>query len=237
MGNKKYVAVVAFLVMFGMIAALGVSSCGPQFGSRAVPTQPGPPGDFVSMSYGGTFQDAVAIVAPTANATGDPALYINNKSVAQPFQIADNGTDLIEGFDGGGVAVAAPTAVGTAVPAFRVDSAGLSNIFEVRDAATPVFSVLNGGNVTGKVLRYATAGTQIVCGSQTITDTATAVHGLTTPVYVMCNIATASPVGDSTSCFGSISSSTVTVKVRNSALTPAANAAGIAVQWCVIGTP
>jgi len=179
-------------------------------------------------------------VSSTAVATGTAVFKINNTSAAAPtaiFDVQDGGTSQLKVLDAGGVQVAAPTAVGTAVPALQVDSSGgLSNLFEVRDSATPVFQVHDGGNVTGKVLRYATAGTQIICATETITDTATASHGLTTPLYATCNLA-ADPTGDAQSCSTAISGSTVSIKVWQSAATPAANTTGHSTTWCVIGTP
>jgi hypothetical protein len=190
---KRYLSIVAVLAVI-VVVIFAIGACqGSPFAARSVPVLPAPPGDSVSKTYGGTFDDAVAIVAPTANATADTALYVNNLSVAQPFVVAQ--------------------------------------------AGTPVFSVGSTGAVSGKALSYDTTGSKIVCGSQTITDTATAVHGLTTPVYAWCNLPLTSPDGDAVACFSSISSSTVTVKVRDSALTPAANSAGVVVQWCVLGTP
>ena len=178
-------------------------------------------------------------VSSTAVATGTAVAVINNTGTLPTaiFDVQDSGTSQLKVLDDGGVQVAAPTAVGTAVPALQVDSSGgLSNLLEVRDSATPVFQVHDGGNVTGLVLRYATAGTQIICGTETITDNTTASHGLTTPLYATCTLAQ-DPTGDAQSCSTDISGSTVTVKVWQSAATPAANTAGASTTWCVIGTP
>jgi len=134
------------------------------------------------------------------------------------------------------VDIAAPTYQVTDEPALIVDTAGLGSILEVRDAATPVFVIEDGGDITGSVLRYATAGTQIVCSSQTVTDTASAVHGLTTPLYAIASLGEAA-TGDAQSVTAAISGTTVTLNVYQSALTPTANSAGAVVEWCVIGTP
>lgn len=180
----------------------------------------------------------VAIAVPTTVLTTTPAVQINSAGLSTNIlDVQDGGTSQLTVLNGGGVEVAAPTAVGTAQPAFQVDSSGgLSNLLEVRDSATPVFTVSDGGNVTGKVLRYATAGTQIVCGTQTITDTADVSHGLTTPAYGMCSL-NQTLTGDAYACNATVAGATVTVKVLNNAATPAANAAGASVNWCVVGTP
>jgi hypothetical protein len=281
----QYILIALSLIIAIVGAYFGISlpvppMPGPDINAQAVPTQSGPPGDFVSMSYGGTYQDAIAVSVPTANATADTGFKVNNLSVAQPFSIQDAGTAVIEGYNNGGISVYAATAVATGVPALKVNNAGLgkslevqdggttlldlnngggvnitaptavatgvpgltvngqgvSNPFEVRVDATPRFYVEDDGDVYGEVVKYASSGVQLVCGSQTITDTANVSHGLTTPSYAVCSLA-ATQTGDATTCSAAISGSTVTVKVRNSALTPAANSSGIAVGWCVIGTP
>jgi hypothetical protein len=281
----QYILTAAALIIAIVGAYFGISlpvppMPGPDINAQAVPTQSGPPGDFVSMSYGGTYQDAIAVSVPTANATADTALYINDLSVAKPFSVAeastpvldvgagggvsmyaatavatgvpglkvnsaglgkllevqDGGTNIVEAFNGGGAKITAPTAVATGVPGLVVDGVGVSNPFEVRINATPAFTVQDNGDVKGEVLHYASANNDIVCGSQTITDTANVTHGLTTPAYAFCSMA-ATITGDAATCSAAISGSTVTVKVRNTALTPAANSTGIAVGWCVIGTP
>lgn len=197
----------------------------------------------------------------TAIGTATPAVVVNQAGVSNIFEARKNATpQFVVNNDGsvtaagaasvggalsvtGGqsnsnwVKVAAPTAVGTATPAAVVDNAGAGNVLlSVRKAATPAFEVYNSGVVNGKVLRYATAGTQIVCGTQTITDTANVSHGLATPAYAMCSL-NQTLTGGAYACNATVSGITVTVKVRNNAATPAANAAGASINWCVIGTP
>lgn len=129
------------------------------------------------------------------------------------------------------------TSFGTATPQLLVQNGGSGVSVEVRNgSATPVFKVGSTGGVTGQVLKYSTAGTQIVCGTQTITDTANVVHGLTTPIYGLCAL-NQTLTGDAFACNATVSGITVTVKVRNTAATPTANSAGASVNWCVIGTP
>lgn len=220
------------------VPAPAVGEAGGGVDIQSVPTgAPGPPGDFVSKSYGGQFDDAVWLAVPTANATGDAGLLINNQSVAQPFVVQDAGTPVIEAFNGGGVHVYAPTAVASDVPAMYVDSGGgLSNLFEVRDSATPVFAVRDGGQFEG-VVKYGTAGQQLVCGTTAITGTGTASHGLTTPSYCMATLKDDFGAdGGFVSC--AISGSTVTLKQWKINSTPTAGSeTDVNVAWCVIGTP
>lgn len=207
-----------------------------------------------TLSIGGADADNLVVSAPTAIGTATPAAVINSLGVSNLLEVRDAATPVFTINNGGAVVgagagtyaggqtinnwakVAAPTAVATATPAMVVDSLGVSTILEVRDAATPVFTVNNGGTVTGQVLRYSTAGSQLVCGTDTITETADVTHGLTTPAFAVCSLAQ-DPTGDAQSCSTSISGSTVTIKVWQSAATPAANTAGADVNWCVVGAP
>jgi hypothetical protein len=136
----------------------------------------------------------------------------------------------------GPVVIKQPTAQGTATPGVIIDSDGLGVILDVRDANTPVLTVYNGGTVNGKALRYATAGSQIICGIQTITDTATITTGLAQSTYCLAQL-NATAIGDARSASCTAGTTTVVVTVRNSALTPAANGTGASVTWCAIGTP
>lgn len=138
----------------------------------------------------------------------------------------------------GSMRIAAPTALATATPGLVIDCAGVSNCLEVRDAATPVFTVGQNGAINGKVMAYPTPNVQINCRTDTITDTATytsSVTAISTPTFATC--AMNSITGDAIHCAAIVGSGAVTVTVRNSAATPAANAAGAAVTWCAGGTP
>lgn len=127
---------------------------------------------------------------------------------------------------------------GTATPQILVKPTGGNVALEVQNAnGTPVYQVSSAGDVAGNVLKYATPSTQIVCSTQTITDTANVSHGLTTASYALCSL-NQTITGDSAACNATVTGGvTVTVKVRNSAATPAANSAGASINWCVIGTP
>lgn len=137
------------------------------------------------------------------------------------------------------VVVSAPTAIATATPALYVNNAGAHNALVIAKNATPNFTVGNGGVVTGLVLQYASSGQRVFCATNTITDTAsytTSTHAVTTPTFALCTLGAVT--ADANGCgaaFGQTSNVTVTIK--NSAVTPAANAAGAAVTWCVLGTP
>lgn len=181
--------------------------------------------------------------------TATPALMVNQPSggAGNPFEIRAantpvfsvnasgditySGTPVVNGVS----SINAPTAVATATPAFIVNSLGVSNLFEVRAASTPVFAVSKAGAVTGQVLKYATAGKEVVCGTATVTDTATIATGLTTPLFCLAGL-TDIPSGDARTASCAVNSTNVVVKVRNSALTPAANATGAVINWCSIGT-
>lgn len=77
---------------------------------------------------------------------------------------------------------------------------------------------------------------KIVCGSTTITGTGAIPHTLATPSVVLLSLA-ADMTGKNAHLTFANASATVTAKVWNTALTPAASDEGVSVQWCVIGTP
>jgi len=183
------------------------------------------------------YDGGVVEVAPTALITSTPALVVNSSGASDVFDFQDGGTSVMSGADGGGISIAAPTAIATAVPALKVDSSGgVSNLFEVRDSATPVLQVHDGGTVTGQVLRYGTAGEQLVCGTTVITDNANVSHGLTTPSFAICSL-NAADTADASRCTSEVSGANVTVRVYGTNATPTANGTGASVNWCVVGTP
>jgi hypothetical protein len=137
----------------------------------------------------------------------------------------------------GGVAVSVPTAAATATPAMLINNIGATNDgLVVAKNGTPVFKVSNAGAVTGNLLRYASSGQQIICGSTTITGTGSLPHALATPQFVQLSLAE-DVTGDCARLSYTNASATVTAKCWNSALTPAAATTPVAVNWCVIGTP
>lgn len=194
------------------------------------------------------------VQAATAIATATPALFVNSNSnkpnlfearaASTPMFVVGNtgnisavgNASVTGGITGGAAGFTAPTAVGTATPAVIIDSSGVSNLLSVRKNATPVFQVGGDGTVTGKTLRYATAGTQLICGTATVTDTATVATGLTTCLYPGATLGQAA-TGDAALVDAACSSGNIVIHVKNSALTPAANAAGAIVNWCAVGTP
>lgn len=126
----------------------------------------------------------------------------------------------------------------TAQPVLKVDQLGAGKVVEFMDGGTPVWSINNGGAVNGKVLAYPTPNTQINCKTNTITDTATytaTVTAISTPQFALCTMSTIT--GDANNCAAIASQGLITVTVRNTAATPAANAVGAAVYWCAGGTP
>lgn len=96
-----------------------------------------------------------------------------------------------------------------------------------------------GGTVTAPVVGYGSTGQRQFCATNTITDTASytsTVTSITTPAFAWCTLGAVT--ADASGCgaaFGATSNITITIK--NSAATPAANAAGAAVTWCVLGAP
>ena len=197
------------------------------------------------------FTDHVHIL--TTGGTATPGLMVNQRGTGKIFELKDNGTPVFAVNDGGGIiassiltqgavitnlVVSAPTAVGTATPAAVINNAGVSNLLEVRDSSTPVFTVGQAGAVTGLVLQYATSGQRQFCATNTITDTASYTSSTTavaTPVFTWCTLADIT--GDANNCAATHGVGIITVTIKNSAATPAANAAGASVTWCVVGTP
>jgi hypothetical protein len=91
-------------------------------------------------------------------------------------------------------------------------------------------------NASGTVALISGA-TTLVVGSSTITGTGTVVHGLTTPLFVLCTIGTPVQEAAQALCSGVITSTTVTLNVwAVDGVTPGV-AANTLVYWQVAGTP
>lgn len=127
----------------------------------------------------------------------------------------------------------------TAQPVLRVDQLGTGKVVEFMDGGTPVYSINDGGAVNGKVLAYPTPNTAINCKTNTITDTASytaTVTAISTPQFALCTMGAIT--GDAEKCAALVGANgSITVTVRNSNATPAANAVGAVVYWCAGGTP
>lgn len=127
----------------------------------------------------------------------------------------------------------------TAQPVLRADQLGTGKVVEFMDSGTPVWSINDGGAVNGKVVSYPTPNTAINCKTNTITDTATytaTVTAISTPRFALCTMSTIT--GDAEKCAALVGTDGgITVTVRNSNATPAANAVGAVVYWCAGGTP
>ena len=119
-----------------------------------------------------------------------------------------------------------------------VESWNGGNLIVYSDAGTTQTFKVTGssGAITGYVLQYPTPGLKEVCSSQTITGTAALAHGLATPSYVQVALGS-DATGDGSRVTFTNASKTVTAKVWNTALTPAAATTPVTVNWCVIGTP
>lgn len=101
----------------------------------------------------------------------------------------------------------------------------------VRVNSTPVFWVTAIPTPTSVISNSL----YTVCGSDTITGTKAIAHGLATPSYVIADLGE-DATGDHSNVSVTNASATVTIKVWNSALTPAASQAGAVVKWCAFGT-
>jgi hypothetical protein len=84
---------------------------------------------------------------------------------------------------------------------------------------------------------FVSGATTLVVGGQTVTGTATATHGLTTPLYALCSIGNAAQTTAEATCSVVITGSTVTLNTWDAltGLTP--GAAPAKVYWQVAGTP
>jgi hypothetical protein len=120
---------------------------------------------------------------------------------------------------------------GTAQPALRVNQRGAGMIIEALDNGTRVWGVTGGGKVTE-------GGVYCRRSSATITDTVSytsTVTAISTPTWAGCTLSAIT--GDANVCGAAVGSGIITVTVKNSAATPAANSAGALVYYEVCGTP
>lgn len=107
--------------------------------------------------------------------------------------------------------------------------------------AGSVLDVQSGATVVwdgSQFLKHNVTGRTQFCATNTITDTASytaTVTAISTPVYTWCSMNAIT--GDANNCAAIHGVGNITVTVRNAAATPAANATGAAVTWCVLGTP
>lgn len=130
-----------------------------------------------------------------------------------------------------GATVQIPSYAVTAIPTSTPVNGQVISPTAVIVNGTPAFWVTPIPTATPNV----SGGLYTVCGSTTITGTGTIAHGLATPAYVSAGLAQ-DATGDAARVSWTNSSATVTIKVWNSALTPAPNQTGAAVDWCVKGT-
>lgn len=86
-------------------------------------------------------------------------------------------------------------------------------------------------------LGYATGGEQLVTGTDTITDTLTVDHGLTSVTWAVCALGSDpdTDAGDAVICSVEVAGDEVTVKAWQDDYSAAAN--NTDVHWLVIGTP
>lgn len=121
---------------------------------------------------------------------------------------------------------------GTAQPVLKVNQRGAGMVIEALDNGTRVWGI----NGAGKVLE---GGVNCVKRSTTVTDTAqytSTVTALSTPTWASCSMSTIT--GDANNCAIAVGTpGVVSIIVRNSAATPAANTTPAAVNWEACGTP
>jgi len=88
-------------------------------------------------------------------------------------------------------------------------------------------------------LGYATTGSQLVYGSDAITGTATAAHGLTTVTFAVCTLGEdpEAGAGDGAMCTVSISANVVTLDIWQDDFVTAATETDVIIHWLVVGVP
>lgn len=150
-------------------------------------------------------------VQPTVNATGTPAVVINNKSLSDNLMISAVGTPVVVVNNAGNVSAAGFSVGGTPIA-----------------WATPQTKFLN-NETTGQYIKCVDEA------AVTGTITATPVAGATPVGQPWVSLGTA-PTGDAATAYGSYSAGTFTIGVMNTALTPAPNTTPAAVKWCYFYT-
>lgn len=100
-----------------------------------------------------------------------------------------------------------------------------------------------GGNLTlssaNYPLEFASAGSEAIYGTATITGTATAAHGFTTVTFALCTLGEdpESGAGDGAMCTVSISANVVTLDIWQDDFVSAATETDVVIHWLVIGVP
>lgn len=140
----------------------------------------------------------------------------------------------------GGASVAGALAVGSLSSGGAVDAVGRLMV-GATPASTPVAgaaSIAGALTFSGgrSPLAGASAGLKAVTGTNTVTGTLSVSHGLTTVTWCLATLGEDS-VGTKAGVTTAVAGNACTVKVWNSALTPAASSAGAIVHWLVIGAP
>jgi hypothetical protein len=86
---------------------------------------------------------------------------------------------------------------------------------------------------------FASSGQQAVYGTDAITGTATAAHGLTTVTFALCALGEdpTSGAGDGAMCTVAVSGNVATLKIWQDDFITAATETDVVVQWIVVGAP
>jgi hypothetical protein len=88
-------------------------------------------------------------------------------------------------------------------------------------------------------LEFTTSGSQLIYGTDSITGTATAAHGLTTVTFAVCTLGEdpESGGGDAAMCTVSISANVVTLDIWQDDFVTAATETDVVIHWTVVGVP
>ena len=105
-------------------------------------------------------------------------------------------------------------------------------------SALDVAGAVNYGSSDLYPVGFATDGQQAVYGTDSITTTATASHGLTTVTFCLCSLGedAGTSSGDAASCSVAVSTNVCTIKLWQDDGN-AATETDVAIQWLVIGAP
>jgi hypothetical protein len=102
-----------------------------------------------------------------------------------------------------------------------------------------VASTINYGADDLYPVGFATSGQQAVYGTDAITGTASAAHGLTTVTFALCTLGEdpESGAGDGAMCTVSVSGNVVTLDIWQDDFVTAATETDVLIHWLVVGAP
>jgi hypothetical protein len=121
--------------------------------------------------------------------------------------------------------------------------ASVGGALAVTGASTFTGAVTNSSTValaSGEYpLEYTTSGSQLVFGTDSITGTDTAAHGLTTVTFAVCTLGEDPEAGggDAAMCTVSIAANVVTLDIWQDNFVTAATEVSVVIHWLVVGVP